>query len=190
MFRCVRLFCCSGIPKSTPSDYYFNPRVAAFGPRKFRPEKTQGIVSNDDFNSMRKEMIRAGGSNLKKARLLYCIMVSFVLICFAWWVIRIVLSATGTHRFSRAAVIISIIVTILINIALNRVWRLYMRKAALDIQVMFDQQNKAVYGRKGIYWGTRRTLVFIHIRIANRGVKEEDIFLDIAKSKQPTDIEY
>lgn len=40
-----------------------------------------------------------------------------------------------------------------------------MRKAALDIQTMFDQQNQAVYGKKGVYWGTRQTLTFIHIRI-------------------------
>jgi len=31
-----------------------------------------------------------------------------------------------------------------------------MRKAALDIQTMFDQHNQAVYGKKGVYWGQGR----------------------------------
>jgi len=139
---------------------------------------------------MRKEMIRAGGSNLRMAQLFYFIMVAVVLICFAWWVIRIVLSATGRRNFSRATVIISIVLTIFLNILFNCVWILYMRKAAVNIQVMFDQQNKAVYGRKGISWAARRTLTWIHIRIANGGAKEQDIFLNAAKSKEPTDIEY
>ncbi len=39
-----------------------------------------------------------------------------------------------------------------------------MARAAEGVQVMFDRQNKK-YGQRGIQWGVRKTLVYVHIRI-------------------------
>ena len=188
MFRCIRLFCCSGIPKSTSSDYYFDPRVATVGPRKFRPEGTRNIISDDEFDDMREEIIAAGGSSLRAAMNLYFIIIIFAVICFAWWVVRIVLSAGYHHHFSTLAIILSAVLTIVPNIILNRLWLCYMRRAAEDVQVMFDRQNKK-YGQRGIYWGTRKTLVYIHIRIISvkSSSKGQGIALTPVKFAPPQD---
>lgn len=188
MFGCIRLLCCSGIPKSTSSDYYFDPRVATIGIRRFQPEKTRNIVSNDDFDDMREEMIVAGGTSRKMARVFYFFIWAFAFACFAWFVARIVLSATGTHSFKRVLIIISIVVTIVVNITLNRIWVLCMRKAAGNIQVLFEKKNK-VYSKRGIYWSTNKTLSYIHIRIvAVKSGKAQGIALNAVKAKKVRDL--
>jgi len=186
MLRCVHFLCCSGPPKSTPSDYYFDPRVATMGPRRFNTEKTQSIVSDLEFEEMRKEMIIAGGSTLKTAQLLYVLMVTCMTICFTWWAVRFTLAVTGIHRFSVTTIVISIVLTILTNVSLNIIWRIHMRRAAKDIQVMFDRLNKEVYSERGIHWGTRQTLSYIHIRIVASEVGGgQGVHLGPAQYKQP-----
>ena len=189
MFSCLRLLCCSGIPKSTLSDYYFDPRVATFGVRRFQPEKTRNIVSDDDFDDMREEMMIAGGTSRKMARLCYFLIWAFALVCLVWFIVRIVLSATGTHSFSKVLIIASIVVTIVVNIALNMIWILCMRRAAGNIQVMFEKKNKGVYSTRGIYWSTNKTLAYIHIRIvAVKANKAQGIALNPVKAKKMRDL--
>ncbi len=165
MLRAVQFFCCSGPPKSTSSDYYFDPRVATMGSRQFNTEKTQCLISDFEFEEMRKEMIIAGGNNLKTAQNLYILMLTLMTICFAWWAVRFTLNFTGIHRFSVPTIVISIVLTVFTNVSMNVIWKVYMKKAAKDVQEMFDQKNKEVYSGRGIYWETHQTLSYIHIRI-------------------------
>lgn len=184
MLRCVRFFCCSRIPRSTPTDYYFDPRVVTIGPKRFSPEKTQNLVSEEEYKKMREEIITSGGSNLKTAKILYFALIIFALITFAWWVVRIVLAATGSYHFSKAAIIISIVLTIVVNILLNRAWAVFMKKGAVDVQQMFERQNQAVYGSKGITWSTCQTLVFVRIQISSNKARVQGIPLNSVMPQQ------
>ena len=84
MLGFTRIFCCSNIPKSTNSDYFFDPRVITIGLTRFQPEKIQNTVEDHEFQKMREEMITVGGSNLKTAKSLYFSMVVFAIICLIW----------------------------------------------------------------------------------------------------------
>jgi len=190
MFRLIRLCCCSGIPKSTKNDYFFDPRVATVGYIKFNSEKTQSIISDEEFQGIREEMLEAGGSDILMARNLYVGIWIFAIISLAWWIVRIVLSAGSHTHFSKLAIIISVVLTILINILLTRFWMHYMTKAAGSIQVMFEKQNRKIYNARGVSFGTQNnTLVYIHIRMFASQKNSQGVSLSPHKTKKVKETE-
>jgi len=190
MFRLVRLCCCSGLPKSTKNDYFFDPRVVTIGYSKFNSEKAQNIISHEEFRDIREGMLEAGGSDLRAARNLCVGMWIFAILCFAWWIVRIVLSAGYHTHFSTAAIIISIVLTILVNVLLTRFWMYYMKKAAVSIQLMFEKQNQKIYNARGVSFATRnQTLVYIHIRIFASQKKSQGVSLSPNKGNKAKQIE-
>jgi len=136
------------------------------GKPKFKPEKTQNIVSNDEFEEIRKEMINLGGSDLKIARFLYYGLFIYGAMSLIWLIIYTFAKIGKENGKTYIAwEVITWAMIIIPNIIMTRCWKIYMQKASEAIQRMFDRQNMASYNVRGVSWSTRQTLLYIHIRI-------------------------
>jgi len=137
-----------------------------FGKPQFKPEKTQNIVSNDEFEEIRKEMINLGASDLKIARFLYYGIFIYGLISTIWLIFYTIAKVGKENDKTYIAwEVVTWAMIIIPNIIMTRCWKIYMQKASESIQRMFDRQNMASYNVRGVSWSTRQTLLYIHIRI-------------------------
>lgn len=155
---CFKMFFCNRIPRSTETDYYFDPKIMTLGTPNFEPYKIQYKISEQEFQEMRIEMIKAGGSKLKKTKIIYLVTISYSILCLASWIFQLIFGF-------QVPVWIGIVMTVIPNMVLQFYWKSCMVKSCEGIARLFDRQNEGIYAARGLHWRTCYTLVYIHIRV-------------------------
>jgi len=190
---CIQLFCCNRVPKSTKTDYYIDPKILTRGEPKFIPAKIDNKISELEFQDMRKEIFHAGGADLKRAMLIYKILLVYVVICFMIWVGQAIFAAVDTEKIKEHKIpfIVVFCCTAVPNITLDCKWKAAMKRACKNINQLFEQKNQEVYSKRGVQWLMHNTLVYVHLKLVDPGVKtiELEIIEDAKVKKSDLDPE-
>ena len=164
---CIQLFCCNRVPNSTKTDYYLDPKIMTKGEPIFKPKKVQNKITEDEFLEMRKEMIEAGGEDLKRAITIYKILTIYAITCFMTWVVLTIFEIIDRENAEKYDVpmVVGILTTAVPNIVLQCKWKSAMKKSCKNITEMFEQKNLTVYLRRNIQWLMKNTLVYVQIKL-------------------------
>ena len=164
---CVRCLCGKRVPKSTYTDYYFDPKVVLFGTPVFDPKKVQNKISEQEFPKMREAMIREGGNWLIAAKILFVLVLIYSIVGAVAGILSI--SKVFDMFFGTQALIF-----MMPSIILQMIWIFCGWKARNKIRDLFDWQNERYYTARGVNWLTCGTLLFIHVKITEKDAELQE----------------
>jgi len=167
LIPCFHAFCFSSVPKSTETDYYFDPKILTSGKPNFETDMVKYQISEQEFFQMRKAMLEVGDPNLKAMKITFILMVIHAILCFmvaaGIGIFALCFSAKIAQLFFPSLGLIASFVVP--NLVLQWYWKYAMGKACKIIEKLFESQNDIVYSLKGISWIlTHGNLKYIHIK--------------------------
>ena len=163
----IQWFLRVSIPKSTATDYYFDPKIMTIGEPEFDPIQIRYKVSELKYLELREEMIKVGNGRLKRTKSIYLFLVAFTLLCLLAWIAQFVLIVIFQMGSTPVKILLIINVAGLLipNLALQCYWRVSMKKTCNLLEELFEAKNSEIYRAKGVNWLTCGTLVYIHIQM-------------------------
>jgi len=166
MLRIVRTLFALSTPSSTPTEYYFDPKLATSGSTNFKSEKTNGRVSAEEFKQLRDKIIEGMGPDASKAKCMHYSSIIAVILYILYWVTKIVLlSARIIHLTQNQSLIIAICVTIPFLIFMCY-WRSFTTKASGKVQGILEKENIHTYSSRGLRWKVGPMLTWIRLSMS------------------------
>jgi membrane protein implicated in regulation of membrane protease activity len=172
MLGALRLFKAFRIHNSTENQYHFDPKLLIFGSRTFQPTETKGIVSQEDFDSLRAQMISAGGSDLSMVKcllILMCLAFPVGVIAFIARIALLIAHVSLPSYITIILVAVMIVPSILLSFLFNR----YSKNAYSSIQEMLNKKNKSEFASKGVTLEIAASLKYMTITFHRTNCKIE-----------------
>lgn len=175
MLRTVRTLCALYTPSSTSTEYYFNPRLVTSGSTDFKPEKTNGLVSLEEFNELREKMIQGMGPDAKSAKTMHTVSIIALILYIVYWIAKIVLIATRIIRLTQNQSIALVVVVTIPFILLICYWRSCTTKAAGKVQTVLNKENH-ILGQRGLNWRIGPMLTWIRLSLPDANYQPPQAF--------------
>jgi len=159
-------FCCHSIPKSTETDYYWDPKLVTSGEPNFEPAQVSNKISKQEFSEMRQTMRSAGGEDLKSANLLFIVLRVYIVLFIETFVGILIFGLALTERIEnlKNALLINFVVWIIPSFAFLCWSHYYVRKAYKKICKVLELSGK-LYLLRGIVWIMSKDLMFVQIKV-------------------------
>lgn len=171
MFGICRLAKSFYIPKSTATQYNFDPIFMGFGSRVYDSSEAKNRVSNQEFEAFRAEMISTGGSDLSTAKCMLYIMCVTLPLAFAIFIMRIAM-LIAKKSLPLYATIICIVVIIIPNIVVSCARRRYVRSAYNMINTVVEKKNRSYFYAKGVAFKINPSLKYMSVTFHKKVVQE------------------
>jgi len=175
MLRIARTLCALSTPSSTPTEYYFNPRLVTSGSTDFNPEKANGRVSLEEFNALREKMIQGMGSDAKSVKAMHYVSIIAVVLYIIYWVAKIVLMSAGILRLTQNQSLILIAAVTVPFILLMCYWRACSTRAAGKVQAVLNKENH-VFAQRGLNWRIGPMLTWIRLSLSDPNYQPPQAF--------------
>lgn len=165
MFRTIRVLGSLATPPSTPTDYYFDPKVMTLGTPKFDSNAVQGRVSAEEFIALRDKMIQAGGDELSKAKKAFYVMMFTMTALVIAFITKLVLVFGMGDYMTQNEYVIYFVIFFIPNILVVCFWQSVAGDAAKKIQAMLNQENAQIYASRGIKWIISHHSKYVQVKI-------------------------
>ena len=162
---CIKFWFCDCIKTSTDTDYYVDPKLFSLRKPIFEPEKIQNKVSESEFLQMRSEMATAGGKWFTVAKVNYTLIILHATLCLLFFAAKMIARVFFDKKILEFSQVIQITGLTLPHITEQICMRIFMKKACVGVQKLFDSKNEEIYSARGVHWLACGTLVYIHIKI-------------------------
>jgi len=163
MFRVARLICALSTPTSTPTEYYFDPKLVTSGSTNFNSEKANGRVSAEEFNQLRDKIIEALGPDASKAKCMHYFSIIAVFLYALYWVAKIALVSARIIHLTQSQGLILVMAVTIPFILYMCYWRSFTTKAANKVQDVLNKENNHTYVSRGLSWRVGPMLTWIEL---------------------------